>query len=247
MTSDTSAESTTPRQILNTRQEKWVEAFEVRNRDGLIISGLKNLLGFRFFRAFYEGFVVWRLKKNGLMHKSMTQKEAECSIHSAWDWYIFWCTTMLVLSYTAAFYSYEFISLIACALCLFRIAEIFSVFVEIHSSKVYETPNPVRAVVNTFWHYFEVTLIFAVFYLAISRYGLDFFSNDKNVFLHANFFDPFYFSFVTITTLGYGDFSPTTPVGKIVVCSELGVGIMIIVLVIGRALAAARSNSDSEQ
>jgi hypothetical protein len=41
--------------------------------------------------------------------------------------------------------------------------------------------------------------------------------------------DAFYFSFVTITTLGYGDFHPVSPLAKWIVMGELVSGILMLV------------------
>lgn len=44
------------------------------------------------------------------------------------------------------------------------------------------------------------------------------------------FADAIYFSFVTVTTLGYGDITPITSIGRLIVVSQLIVGILMIVL-----------------
>ena len=62
-----------------------------------------------------------------------------------------------------------------------------------------------RATLNTFWHYLEFVLIFASAYLAITITVGDTFSDDPKQNITEEFIDVLYFSFVTITTLGYGD------------------------------------------
>lgn len=64
-----------------------------------------------------------------------------------------------------------------------------------------------------------LSLIFGGIYWAMWEKGLDFESfgdiDDPN-----NRFDPFYFSWVTQTTIGYGDHSPKSKLGKVLVCLQ---------------------------
>lgn len=53
-------------------------------------------------------------------------------------------------------------------------------------------------------------------------------------------FDAIYFSFVTITTLGYGDFEPTSFATKGLVISQLIVGIIIIAVGINYVISKDR-------
>lgn len=57
--------------------------------------------------------------------------------------------------------------------------------------------------------------------------------------------DSVYFSVITLTTVGYGDFSPTTTPGKVFTMAYvlIGIGIFVaLVTEIGTHLVAARSN-----
>lgn len=65
-----------------------------------------------------------------------------------------------------------------------------------------------------------------------------------------SFIDSFYFSFVTLATIGYGDLAPVTTVGKIftVVYGILGLGLVSLsVGVIARELVQSRINRDKEK
>jgi len=46
---------------------------------------------------------------------------------------------------------------------------------------------------------------------------------------HLSWLDSYYFSVITLTTIGYGDISPVTPVGKIftTIYSLIGIGIFV--------------------
>lgn len=76
----------------------------------------------------------------------------------------------------------------------------------------------------------RVLLTFIFFVTLIS--GLNYIYRDE--FFGCNVIDSFldsvYFTLVTLTTLGYGDISPTTQLGKLVVAGEVTLGIVVISL-----------------
>ena len=50
-----------------------------------------------------------------------------------------------------------------------------------------------------------------------------------------------YFSFVTLTTLGYGDMSPVTPIAKVLVILEAVTGMFYFAIVVASLIGAARN------
>lgn len=61
--------------------------------------------------------------------------------------------------------------------------------------------------------------------------------------------DMAYFSFTTLTTLGYGDITPAHPVSRALAIAEAILGVLIVALIIGRlvgAAAAARRERDHD-
>ena len=54
--------------------------------------------------------------------------------------------------------------------------------------------------------------------------------------------DPFYFSFTTMSTVGYGDYSPKTDMAKILVMIQQGILIGEIVSLLGLEANASLSN-----
>ncbi len=82
-----------------------------------------------------------------------------------------------------------------------------------------------RSLLFAFLNYLEIVLIFATFYKNMS-------CGSFNVNLSG--FDSFYFSIVTITTLGYGDIHPAieTIWPKILITIELLIGLTFIILII---------------
>lgn len=57
------------------------------------------------------------------------------------------------------------------------------------------------------------TVVYGIVYMAMDK-------ADGNAFGFGSWVDPFYFSFTTMSTVGYGDFSPGTDIAKMVVMSH---------------------------
>jgi Ion channel len=78
--------------------------------------------------------------------------------------------------------------------------------------------------------YILIGLVFAFFYLAVDDIGADFFSQEgphqQSEYL--------YFSFVVLTTLGFGDLSPSVGFPQAVVVSEALIGQIFLVTMVAR-------------
>ncbi len=107
--------------------------------------------------------------------------------------------------------------------------------------KKYSTHNIVRAILNTFVHYCEAIVCFAIWYLVIVCAFGDAFraSGDTNSGFVADWITPLYFSAISITTIGFGDFSPQTLLSKGAVILEVFYGIFLFVVVLQKAMASA--------
>ncbi|SMY15660.1 potassium channel family protein [Photobacterium aquimaris] len=57
---------------------------------------------------------------------------------------------------------------------------------------------------------------------------------------HENFADAAYFSFVTLTTLGYGDILPITPIAKVFAYLEAIVGVFYMAIVVSSLVSSSR-------
>merc|ERR550534_1181766 len=95
------------------------------------------------------------------------------------------------------------------------------------------TSYRVMSVFMLFINLFLATLIFA--------FERGEYNEDKNIWIRpgesgespfSNYFNCFYFTIVTGTTLGYGDMSPVTYVGKLIALATVGVGLINITFVI---------------
>jgi len=77
-----------------------------------------------------------------------------------------------------------------------------------------------RSMLLLFFNYMEIIFDFGVIYAA---------GNFFNKPFHT-WFDPIYFSFITSASIGYGDFYPVTPVGKLVVSCHSVVFLVFVVV-----------------
>lgn len=88
---------------------------------------------------------------------------------------------------------------------------IFYIPTLIFASDLFSRPRSYRrSMILLFFNYTEIFLSYAVFY------SLDDFLNRK--FTH--WFDAIYFSIITSTSVGFGDFYPTTFIGKLLVSTQ---------------------------
>lgn len=116
-----------------------------------------------------------------------------------------------------------------------RIYDVFGITIRIHTGRKYFTPAPIRALFNTMFHYCEITLAFAILYLAVHVVFEDTFGDDS---FTGSWIAALYFSLMTIATVGYGDFTPQTIAGRWLVCLEIMLGLVLLVIIIQRVLSA---------
>ncbi len=102
-----------------------------------------------------------------------------------------------------------------------------------------------RVTLNTLLRAMSVYLLlataFAAVYGIIAREHPDAFRAAEGVFSGPagtmNWADVLYFSFATLTTLGYGDITPTAPVARMVVSFEAVIGPLYLAIVVARLVA----------
>lgn len=242
----------TPEEHLAERRQIAESDFQITQEDGLLSWVAKKVFGWRGWRRVNEWAVNEILFRQGRLKKSYSEKMAESEVRWAIDVYILIMTVLLVIAYILSFFlcgagvgCWGVAVVILCfAFSIYRLGEIFSIFVQLHLKGGYGSTAPARAILNTVWHYVEITIGFATFYVVAAKITADPFNQNGDSLL-ASVMDPLYFSFVTITTLGYGDYSPNKPLGKLLVWIEVLCGLLLILIVIQRAISASMT-PDSE-
>jgi voltage-gated potassium channel Kch len=74
--------------------------------------------------------------------------------------------------------------------------------------------------------------------LVVIEYSPNAFTGMEAISWGENFSNAAYFSFVTLTTLGYGDISPVTPLAQVVVYLEAIVGVFYMAIVVSSLVSA---------
>lgn len=91
----------------------------------------------------------------------------------------------------------------------------------IFASDLFSRPRSYkRSMLMLFFNYLEIIMAYAVFYSCGNYLNKPF----------SNWFDPIYFSIITSSSIGYGDFYPVTLIGKILVSSQAMLFLFFVVL-----------------
>jgi hypothetical protein len=132
-------------------------------------------------------------------------------------------------------------SVLACVLAGILVALVSWRFIDIFVTNVSITftsrfpANPVRSVLFSFVAYVQVALCFAFWYLVLGRMQGQF---GETVTPIAAVF----YSFATIATVGYGDLKPLRAGAKLLVASELVLGLFFVAIVIAQVAGWATTS-----
>ena len=100
-------------------------------------------------------------------------------------------------------------------------------------------------IVGAFCIYMLLGLIWAIFYLLIAQTMPGAFNGLPQAPWLDNFGTALYFSFVTITTLGYGDISPALPLPRFLVYMEAIVGVFYMAILVASLIGVRVSNREA--
>jgi len=95
--------------------------------------------------------------------------------------------------------------------------------------------------------YILLGLIWAMMYLFIAEAVPGSFNGVPQAPWLENFATAVYFSFVTITTLGYGDISPVLPLARFLVFMEAIVGVFYMAILVASLIGVRMSDRDAAQ
>jgi hypothetical protein len=92
--------------------------------------------------------------------------------------------------------------------------------------------------------YLLLGVIWAMLYLFIAELAPHAFNGFVQGSWHDNLFNAVYFSFVTLTTLGYGDITPVLPVARFLAFMEAIVGVFYIAILVASLVGVRMSQFD---
>ncbi len=156
----------------------------------------------------------------GLHIKAMFWKKGLIYKNVAIEFYVLFKTILPLVLLLSGLYKYK----LAVFLVVYLLAEtLFYVSSLIFVSDIFVKPRSYRRnILMLFLNYLEITMSFAVIYA-----GLNLLKGSA-----VSVMDYIYFSFVTSSTIGYGDFHPTINAGKIMVCMHSIVVLSFVVLIV---------------
>jgi hypothetical protein len=233
----------TPRIILSDWHSDISNAYSIEDGDSIYIRLLKGFLGFPLWYAIRRSCILVILKVMRVCDKPYSNKDvAKLKRKNAADFYSILSFLVLAVLYSYVFLTYHNPTIriadisLRCFIPLFLIYLIWRhlellgvVFaLQILTNKPSGSP---RALIYVFIDYMHIVLIFSIYYMSYGIFFSDTFSKCGNG-IFTDFVSPVYFSFVTITTLGYGDLKPVYRLGKALTILELLFGVLLLVVVI---------------
>ena len=89
--------------------------------------------------------------------------------------------------------------------------------------------------------YLLMGLVWTLMYLFIAQAIPNAFNGVEQLVWYENFADVAYYSFVTLTTLGYGDISPVAPIARFLVYMEAVVGVFYMAIMVASLIGVGIS------
>jgi hypothetical protein len=89
--------------------------------------------------------------------------------------------------------------------------------------------------------YLLIGFIWSIFYTILLEFSPDALNGIDAGLWYDNYPLTTYFSFVTLTTLGYGDISPSTPIAQVIVILEAITGMFYLAVIVASLIGAARN------
>jgi hypothetical protein len=154
----------------------------------------------------------------GLYIKYFANKKGVEYEDLAVDFYVLLKVCFPLLSLIYSWYNYDWILWLICYLFF---ETVFYIPTLIFASDMFSRPRSYkRSMLLLFFNYLEISLAFAVFYSCGNYLNLPF----------NHWFDSIYFSVITSSSIGYGDYHPVTTIGKFLVTSQALLFLFFIVL-----------------
>ncbi|EOB1204654.1 transporter [Photobacterium damselae subsp. damselae] len=157
------------------------------------------------------------------------------------NWYRFLVT--LLACWIGAIVVKKFFSLqqIDIAMLALMFAFFFGTFKSIAKQVLFSGPVTFNKIVGSVALFLLLGLMWAILYLILLEFDPNSFTGMESMPWGDNFSNAAYFSFVTLTTLGYGDISPITPIAQVIVYLEAIVGVFYMAIVVSSLVSSNQS------
>ena len=216
--------------------ERWYVRVKPTVDEGIAVCILKTTL---FCPAFIWQIVFFRpltIATNRVATRLIS--DSRCRKILTLDAYKLITSICLIIAYVIAWYSSRschffsvFVTGTIALIAMLRASDLLLILVALNCDQNYRPKTFSRALMNSFWHYLDVGIVYGIVYLALGQEAF------KDANFGENLFSSAYFSFVTLSTLGYGDISPTTGVTQALVVSQVLWGLFLIIIVLPSAFA----------
>lgn len=192
---------------------------------------------------------LWRsFRFRGWKKKKLSDLEIKTKENRATECYVFRSLSILILLniFQPWISSLHFtVNWILGVLVSLRILEIDAILLSVFFLVRYGLQRfPVsinRSLILLFMNFFEIVLCFSLLYLTSQSVLATDCGNKVD-----NPLDSIYFSVVTITTLGYGDFRPIGVLGRLIVIFEALTGLLFVVVIFSSFLQMSRPHERKE-
>jgi hypothetical protein len=154
-----------------------------------------------------------------------------------------WLIGLLLLG--LATYLGGWVALVAAWAATYRVVELFLVQMKILLTRTWRANQPVvaheRSTLLFMLDYFGLILAGATVFTVIDQRDPSAFTGAPLTFGHA-----LYFAVVTMTTTGYGDILPMTPLARVATCTAILLSVLLITQMLARAFALTRPMTDGQ-
>ncbi|WP_045420314.1 potassium channel family protein [Vibrio jasicida] len=148
-----------------------------------------------------------------------------------------------VISYGMSFLEHLDLSILTLsALLVFLFSHIYSALKQVVLTKSVTTNH----IIGSICIYLLLGLAWAVIYLLVLEFSPSSFTGLEAKPWLSNLFNTLYFSFITLTTVGYGDISPTVPVAQFFVFFEAIVGSFYLAIMVASLVSIRLAQAQSE-
>jgi len=101
----------------------------------------------------------------------------------------------------------------------------------------------INVIVGSVALYLLIGLIYSIFYTILLEFSPEALKGIEAAAWYDNLPTTTYFSFVTLTTLGYGDISPTTPIAEVIVVLEAVTGMFYFAVIVASLIGGIRNRT----